>query len=155
MVEAVGFKVAYHNTFEGTSSVFHEESYQEEEYIFYREDGYVMYAESYCGGTSSSKIYTAKLYYEASRHHKEGIGRLIPCEGKLKMWNDDVRENFLRQLGYIPLLKTVNPVWTSKNPFLWFVNYMEKRAEGNDYKEINKRKIEASVPELRKIIYGE
>lgn len=155
MIEAAGFKVAYHNTFDGMSINQTEEHYKEEEYIFYHEAGYVLYAESICCGTSYAGINKANLYYEAIQHHEDDWGELIPYDGELQVYCDDVRTNFLRHLDYIPLLKTVNPVWTIKNPFIWFVNYKDDDEPGYDYKAISRRKIEASVPELRKIIDGE
>ena len=43
--------------------------------------------------------------------------------------------------------------WT-KVPFLWFLNYMDTKDENYSYEKINKQKIAACTPEVRKIIFG-
>lgn len=157
MVEAAGFKVAYYNTFDGMNVNYTEERYKEEEYIFYHEDGFVLYAESCCGNSTHSSINKAKLHYEGIQHseyHWNGLKPYSGYDGKLEHFVHDSRDSFLGELDLIPNLVNISPVWTIKDPFMRFVNYMEEEEDGYDYRQITRRKIDASVPELRKIIDG-
>ena len=49
-------------------------------------------------------------------------------------------------------LVIIHKIWTKKNKFLWFVNYVEENKENFDYKEITKNKILKCPKEMQEII---
>ena len=65
----------------------------------------------------------------------------------------DVREGFRFHLDALSEAFEFSKSW-SKVPFLWFLNYMDTKNENYSYEKINKQKIDASTPEVRKIIFG-
>lgn len=65
----------------------------------------------------------------------------------------DVREGLRFHLDALSEAFEFSKNW-SVIPFLWFLNYMDTKAENYNYEKINKQKIDASTPEVRKIIFG-
>lgn len=156
IAKAYGFKSGYSQKFTGTG--WSDKGVEEEEIIFFHEEkGLILHAESYYGKSVNS----AKVYGEVkigNKLEKNQWEALIGCShggnGNGTMSFDvDVREGFRFHLDALSEAFEFSKSW-SKVPFLWFLNYMDTKNENYSYEKINKQKIDASTPEVRKIIFG-
>ena len=144
-----GFKVGYNNNFKG----FFDK--KEEEVIMYNEEkGLILYAESFDGNVNHASIY-GEITYDEDYEKSFPLGFLSSfCyeDEKTIVFELDYRRG-LSLINQIPDSCEFSKVWKNKR-FLWFVNHMEKNKEGYDFEKINHDKIQASSPEVRKIIFG-
>ena len=65
----------------------------------------------------------------------------------------DAREWMCRSIDFLSENFGLSPKWTAV-PFLWFVNHMDIKKQGYDYKKINEQKLSQCTPEVREIIFG-
>lgn len=156
IAKAYGFKSSYCQKFTGTG--WSDKGVEEEEIIFYHEEkGLILHAESYDGkSVSSAKVYgEVKIGDKLEKNQWEALnGCSHGGNGNGTMHFDvDVREGFRFHLDALSEVFEFSKSW-SKVPFLWFLNYMDTKDENYSYKEINKQKINACTPEVRKIIFG-
>lgn len=156
IVKAYGFKSGYCQKFTGTG--WSDKGVEEEEIIFFHEEkGLILHAESYDGkSVNSAKVYgEVKIGEELERNQWEALnGCSHGGNGNGTMSFDvDVREGFRFHLDALSEAFEFSKSWT-KVPFLWFLNYMDTKDKNYSYEEINKQKINASTPEVRRIIFG-
>ena len=156
IVKAYGFKSGYCQKFTGTG--WSDKGVEEEEIIFFHEEkGLILHAESYDGkSVNSAKVYgEVKIGEELERNQWEALnGCSHGGNGNGTMSFDvDVRAGFRFHLDALSEAFEFSKSWT-KVPFLWFLNYMDTKDKNYSYEEINKQKINASTPEVRRIIFG-
>ena len=156
IVKAYGFKSGYCQKFTGTG--WSDKGVEEEEIIFFHEEkGLILHAESYDGkSVNSAKVYgEVKIGEELERNQWEALnGCSHGGNGNGTMsFNVDVRKGFRFHLDALSEAFEFSKSWT-KVPFLWFLNYMDTKDKNYSYEKINKQKIDASTPEVRKIIFG-
>lgn len=156
IVKAYGFKSGYCQKFTGTG--WSDKGVEEEEIIFFHEEkGLILHAESYDGkSVNSAKVYgEVKIGEELERNQWEALnGCSHGGNGNGTMSFDvDVREGFRFHLDALSEAFEFSKSWT-KVPFLWFLNYMDTKDKNYSYEEINKQKINASTPEVHRIIFG-
>ena len=105
---------------------------------------------------NSAKVYgEVKIGDELERNQLEALnGCSHGGYGNGTMsFNVDVREGFRFHLDALSEAFEFSKSWT-KVPFLWFLNYMDTKGANYSYEKINQQKIDASTPEVRKIIFG-
>ena len=156
IAKAYGFKSGYCQKFTGTG--WSDKGVEEEEIIFFHEEkGLILHAESYDGeSVNSAKVYgEVKIGDKLEKNQCEALnGCSHGGNGNGTMSFDvDVREGFRFHLDALSEAFEFSKSW-SKVPFLWFLNYMDTKNENYSYEKINKQKIDASTPEVRKIIFG-
>lgn len=156
IAKAYGFKSGYCQKFTGTG--WSDKGVEEEEIIFFHEEkGLILHAESYDGeSVNSAKVYgEVKIGDKLEKNQWEALnGCSHGGNGNGTMSFDvDVREGFRFHLDALSEAFEFSKNW-SKVPFLWFLNYMDTKNENYSYEKINKQKIDASTPEVRKIIFG-
>lgn len=156
IAKAYGFKSGYCQKFAGTG--WSDKGVEEEEIIFFHEGkGLILHAESYDGtSVNSAKVYgEVKIGDKLEQNQLEALnGCSNGGNGNGTMHFDvDVREGFRFHLDALSEAFEFSKSW-SKVPFLWFLNYMDTEDENYSYEKINKQKIDASTPEVRKIIFG-
>lgn len=156
IVKAYGFKSGYCQKFTGTG--WSDKGVEEEEIIFFHEEkGLILHAESFNGtSVNSAKVYgEVKIGDKLEKNQWEALNGCSHCgNGNGTMSFDvDVREGFRFHLDALSEAFAFSKSW-SKVPFLWFLNYMDTENENYSYEKINKQKIDASTPEVRKIIFG-
>lgn len=156
IAKAYGFKSGYCQKFTGTG--WSDKGVEEEEIIFFHEEkGLILHAESF----DRKSVNSATVYGEVKigdKLEKNQWEALNGCShggnGNGTMFFDvDVREGFRFHLDALSEAFEFSKSW-SKVPFLWFLNYMDTKNENYSYEKINKQKIDASTPEVRKIIFG-
>lgn len=152
VVKKYGFEVGFHQEFNGEKS-----EVKEEEYIFYhKEKGLILYAESYY----RSSVNHASVYGELKnddnlmslREYTPHINRDENEKGATTV-HIDAREWMCRSIDFLSENFGLSPKWTDV-PFLWFVNHMDIKKQGHDYKKINEQKLSQCTPEVREIIFG-
>ena len=156
IAKAYGFKSGYCQKFTGTG--WSDKGVEEEEIIFFHEEkGFILHAESFDGrSVNSAKVYgEVKIGDKLEKNQWEALnGCSHGGNGNGTMSFDvDVREGFRFHLDALSEAFEFSKSW-SKVPFLWFLNYMDTKNKNYSYKKINKQKIDASTPEVRKIIFG-
>ena len=156
IAKAYGFKSGYCQKFTGTG--WSDKGVEEEEIIFFHEEkGLILHAESYDGkSVNSANVYgEVKIGNKLEKNQWEALsGCSHGGNGNGTMSFDvDVREGFRFHLDALSEAFEFSKSW-SKVPFLWFLNYMDTKNENYSYEKINKQKIDASTPEVRKIIFG-
>lgn len=157
IAKAYGFKCSFCKKFTGTG--WSDKGVEEEEIIFFHEEkGLILHAESFDGkSVNSAKVYgevklTGDKFEENQWEALRGCSHGGNENGTLS-FNVDVREGFRFHLDAISEAFEFSKVWTTV-PFLWFLNYMDTKDKNYNYKKINKQKINACTPEVRKIIFG-
>ena len=137
-LKSYGFKFGYVNSFTPY------ENREEEEIIAYREDGLIVYVNSYSGDSLNS----GNIYFEATP--KEGydikdvyykVGEIHASGG---MSNDktycdfhfDIRDGMMWRIAEVCKVANLVPTWKYENKFLWFVNYEEDKVDGYNYKNV-------------------
>lgn len=156
IAKAYGFKSGYCQKFTGTG--WSRKDVEEEEIIFFHEEkGLILHAESYDGkSVNSARVYgEVKIGDKLEKNQWEALnGCSHGGNGNGTMSFDvDVREGFRFHLDALSEAFEFSKNWT-KVPFLFLLNYMDTRDENYNYKKINKQKIDACTPEVRKIIFG-
>ena len=156
IVKSYDFKIGYCQKF--TSPCCCLEGVKDEEVIFFHEEkGLILYAESYDG----KYLNDATLYGEVkfgNKLEKNQCEALADCfyviQGKNPIpFNVSVIEGFRYRLDILSEAFEFYKSWT-KVPYLRFVNSMDTSIPNYNYKEITRQKIDASAPEVRKIIFG-
>lgn len=172
IVERSGFKVAYQHNFTDItlrSSIGLAPSI-EKEVIYYNSIGIIIYAYS---SSNKETIGNADCYLEVqpaelvltdeeikalhcfckANYDTENLGdyNVLPV-------NFDVKEDFISRLEKILSIFKISKIWNVEVwkktlTSLYFLNQEEQLKE-HDYEQITRQKIEACVPEARKIIYG-
>lgn len=156
IAKAYGFKNGYCQKFTGND--WSDKCVEEEIIFFHEEKGLILHAESY-GGES---VNSAKVYGEVKTNdgnlEKKHWEALNGCShggnGNGTMYFEvDVREGFRFHLDALSEVFEFSKSWT-KVPFLWLLNYMDTEDKNYNLEKINKQKINASTPEVSKIIFG-
>lgn len=152
IAKAYGFKSGYCHKFIGEFPK--DTPIEEEEIIFFNEEkGLILYAESF-----NNHMNSAIIYGEVKSKHKNSFDALNGCSfgsnknGTIHFFVD-VREGLRRHLDRLSDAFEFSKSW-SETPFLWFLNYMDTKDENYNFKEITKKKIESSSPEVKHIIFG-
>lgn len=167
IVERSGFKVAYQHNFTDItlrSSIGLAPSI-EEEVIYYNPIGIIIYAYS---SSNKETIGNADCYLEVQPAElvltDEEI-KALHCfckanydtnqlfEDHIVPVNFNVKEGFNLKLEKILSTFKISKTWKNTVTSLYFLNQEEQLKE-HDYEQITRQKIEACVPEARKIIYG-
>ena len=156
IAKAYGFKSGYCQKFTGIG--WSDNGVEEEIIFFHEEKGLILYAESYDGNSvNSAKVYGEVKINDGKLERKQWDalnGCSHSSNGNDTMsFNVDVREGFRFHLDTLSKAFEFSKSWT-KIPFLWFINYRDTKEKKYSYEEINKQKINASTPEVRKIIFG-
>lgn len=157
IAKAYGFKCGFCQKFIGTGWS-DEKGIEEEEIIFFHEEkGLILHAESFDGkSVNSAKVYGEVKINETFTENQ--CDALNGCShggnGNGTMYfNVDVREGFRFHLDALSEAFEFSTSWT-KVQFLWFLNYMDTEKKNYNYEKINKQKIKACTPEVKKIIFG-
>ena len=142
-----------------TYEIKHDKDKTDECIIYYQPiKGWVIFATSYW---NKGSINGGTLYAEIQSNNKEslnelwlhlGSGGLIDKENLICSTSHDVREGLFSKIEDMESYGKFLPVWTSKNRFLWFVDYVDNKVEGYDFKKITQSKIEKCSQEFRNII---
>lgn len=157
IAKAYGFKRGYCQKFTGTG--WSDKGVEEEEIIFFHEEkGLILHAESYDGKSVNSAIVYGEVKINGGKLERNQWDALNGCsngsnENGTMSFEVDVREGFRFHLDALSEAFEFSKSWT-KVPFLWFLNYMDTKDKNYSYEKINKQKINASTPEVRKIIFG-
>ena len=156
IVKAYGFKSGYCQKFTGTA--WSGKGVEEKEIIFFHEEkGLILYAESYDGkSVNKANVYgEVKIGDKLEKNQCEALNGCSYGGNKngTMYFNVDVREGLRFHLDALSEAFEFSKSW-SKVPFLWFLSYMDTENENYNYEKINKQKIDASTPEVRKIIFG-
>lgn len=133
--------------------------------IYYREDGVVVYAESYNNGTS---VNSGKCYYELEL--KEDVNKNeVFCLIHTGCWYDenkienelDIREGLIHELNKAARYGNFIRKWENRN-HLWILDYMESKNKishndkyevwNKQYQEITKEHISNCPKELQDIV---
>ena len=135
------------------------EDYTDEVIIYYHpQKGLIIYAESYWGKES---INGGKLYGEIQSNSKEDCniiwrwlssGGCIDADNMIYSTSHDVREGLFSKLGTLESAGKFLPKWIKKDRFLWFIDYVESKVPGYDFKAITKEKIMNCPKEMQEII---
>jgi hypothetical protein len=131
-----------------------------DEFIIYYHPakGLVICADSYY---NKGVVNNGNLYGEIQAHSKEdeetiwkwlSSGGCIDCEKKIYETSHDVREGLFSKLDVLESAGTFLNQWTNNNRFLWFVDSVENKIPGYDYKKIAAGKIAKCPEEFRKVI---
>ena len=157
IAKACGFKSGFCHKFTGTG--WSDEGVEEEEIIFFHEEkGLLLYAETFGGESVNDAHVFGEVKINGEKLTRRQFDALNGCSyggnknGTIS-FEVDVREGFRFHLDALSETFEFSKSW-SKLPFLWFVNYMEKKVENYDYEKITMKKIDASTPEVHKIIFG-
>jgi len=145
-----------------TYELKHDKDEIDECIIYYQPiKGWVIFATSY---RNKSSINGGTLYAEIQANKKESLnelstrltrlstGGLIDKENLICSTSHDVREGLFSKIEDMESYGKFLPVWTDKDRFLWFVDYVDKNIEGYDFKKITQSKIEKCSQEFRNII---
>ena len=157
LVKDYGFKVGYSEKFTGINQ-WEKKSVEEEEVIFYNEErGLILYAESYNGtSVNSAEVYAevkiGEFITDEQREALNGCSHGVNEIGTMYV-QIDVREGLRFHLEALFKAFELSKTWSTV-PFLWFLNYMDIRDKDYDYMKINRRKLDACMPEVSKIIFG-
>lgn len=156
IVKAYGFKCGFCQKFTGTG--YSEECVEEEIIFFHEEKGLILYAESFGGDSVNSANVYGEVKLNDGKLEKSQWDALNGCshsanENGTLCFHVDVRKGFRFHLDAISEAFEFSTSW-SKVPFLWFLNYMDTEDKNYNYEKINKQKIAACTPEVRKIIFG-
>lgn len=156
IVKAYGFKCGFCQKFTGTG--WSEECVEEEIIFFHEEKGLILYAESFDGNSVNSANVYGEVKLNDGKLEKSQWDALNGCsnagnENGTMHFHVDVRKGFHFHLDAISEAFEFSTSW-SKVPFLWFLNYMDTEDKDYNYEKINKQKIAACTPEVRKIIFG-
>lgn len=135
---------------------------EEEEIIFFHEEkGLILYVESLFNRNfvNNATVYgEVKIDETLTRKQRDALSPLSGCScsdnGNGTMsFNVNLQTGFHSHLDAISEAFEFSKTWM-KVPFMWFLNHMDTKKKKYDYKEISLQKIEASTPEVRKIIFG-
>jgi len=139
----------------------HQDGNTDEFIIYYNSaKGLIIHADSYW---NKKTINSGTLYGEIQANSEDDVreiyhwistGGCIDRENFIFETSHDVREGLFSKLDTLETVGKFLPIWTSKNRFLWFLDYTETKVEGYDYKQITKDKIEKCPDGLKNIIYG-
>ena len=157
LIEKYGFKKGYEEIFKYNGFNYNRD---EKAVIYYhKEKGLIIFATSF---NNTTTVNSGKLYGEIkANNNKEDIetiwqnlstGGCIDEKNIIYETSHDIREGLFYKLNKLESAGTFLPIWTKKNRFLWFVNYVEEDKENFDYKEITKNKILKRPKEMQEII---
>ncbi len=148
-----------HGFIEGLKYDLKHEDYTDEVIIYYHpQKGLIIYAESYWG---KERINGGNLYGEIQANSKEDCstiwkwlssGGCIDVDNMIYETSHDIREGLFSKLETLESAGRFLPKWTNKNRFLWFVDYIENKIPGYDYKTITRKKIMKCPKELQDIV---
>lgn len=134
-------------------------SSNEEMIIYYHPTkGLVIWAESYSGMTS---VNGGTLYGEIQANNEESetiVRQWLSsggCRDREKLiyeTSHDVREGLFSKLDMLESAGTFLNRWTNKDKFLWFVDYIENKEPGYNYKQITNDKISKCPQALQDIM---
>lgn len=138
----------------------------EQAVIYYHPSkGLVIWAETYGGNSVNSgtlygmikNIEDWKTLSKSLNQCSHGSSAYYNSEGQMMQkecidFSKDIREGLIYTLNNIESVTEFMPVWKDMKPFLWFVDYMESKEPGYNYKEITKSKIKRCPKELQDII---
>lgn len=137
----------------------HDKNEIDEVVIYYhKEKGLVLFADSYF---NKKDVNGGKLYGEIQANSKEdrdiiwkwmSTGGCIDSDKLIYETQQDVREGLFHKLSMLESAGKFLPIWTNKNRFLWFVDYVEDDVKGYDYKKITHDKIMRCPKELQEIV---
>ncbi len=151
IITKYGFKCAYKKNFMGTNNV------EEEAIFFHAGKGLILYASTVNGNL----LYNAHVYgvlrlenvrkltneqcnaLDYCVHNSNGLGYIY--------FDVDAREGLLYRLKALSGAFSFSRRW-NKKPFLFFINYMDKKDQNFNYQEITDRKIDSCTEEVRLII---
>lgn len=130
------------------------ETKTEEAIIYYDDNGFVIWAESYGG---KDCINSGKIYGQIEVNKDfDRCDVLSHCSNGYfsdnKVYFDkDIREGLINTINKVK--KHSLPIKTWEHPsFLWFVDYMELKEDGYDYEQITKSKISKCPQEFQDIV---
>lgn len=164
LIETNGFKTALRYDFEYNG--FSKPSIEEAILYYHPQKGLIIWAESFGG---KDHINGGKLYGEV--YMKEEMWQditkvLTSSHGSFAYWdkesnidvykeqvyfNFDIREGLIHNINKVEEVIPFAPVWKDTQ-FLWFVDYVEDKVPGYDYKEITQQKISRCPKEFQDII---
>jgi len=142
------------------------EENEEQAIIYYHPSkGLVIWAETYGGDSvNGGTLYGMvkgiedwKTLSKALDHCSHGSSAYYDENGQMIMkecidFSVDIRKGLIHRLNNIESVTEFMPQWKDEEPFLWFVDYVEDKEPGYDYKEITKSKIKRCPQELQNII---
>ena len=165
IAKAYGFKSSYYNKFMNRYC----EDFEEEEIIFFHEEkGLILYAESFTYKNDSQKsVNRAHVYGEIKCSFNtllENPHRILrQCNTGSTPYGTiyidvDVYEGLRCKLDGIAESFEFMKIWNQANNnttfLLFFLNNRETMNINYNSREINRKKIDACTPEVRKIIFG-
>lgn len=157
--KAYGFKYGFCREFIGLTWVSYKKVEEKEAILYQEEKGLILYASSY----DTNFVDVAHIYGEIKCNLKEldekQLDALDNCTSYVDNKNGTVNIIVDAKEGLIPSLEALanafefSKTW-SKVPSLDFLNYMNKKNKNCDCKRLSYEKINASLPEVHKIIFG-
>lgn len=131
----------------------------EEAILYYHPSkGIIIFATSW---NNKSIINSGSSYAQIKANDKDGeeiiwkwlsTGGCDDINNKIYSTSQDIREGLFSKLDELEKGGRFLNKWIKKKPLLWFVDYVEKREEGYDYKKINCEKINKCPKEMQDII---
>lgn len=144
--------------FNGLTYEFDYRDEKEEVIIYYHPiKGLIVFATSW----GKKSVNSGSLYAEIKANSKEdceiiwrwlSTGGCIDKENMIYETQHDVREGLFSKLNELESAGVFLNCWTNKKRFLWFVDYLESKKEGYDFRVITQSKIEKLPTEARQII---
>ena len=138
--------------------IVHENNIDEVIIYYHKEKGLIVFADSYF---NKKNVNSGNLYGEIQASSKEdchnvynwmSTGGCINKDSLIFETQQDVREGLFHKLSMLESAGKFLPIWTNKNRFLWFVDYIENKVENYDYKKISHDKIMKCPKEVQEII---
>lgn len=146
-----GFKNGLTYNFEDTNN----KDRKEEAILYYREDGLVIWAESYSNKTciNSGNLYGELLIDEETFNDRDmpNCSETFFDHNKIA-FSYDVREGLFNAIRHLKECGEFIPVWQEKRKFLWFLDFTETNILNYDYKKITMEKIKKSEDGLKAIV---
>lgn len=168
LAERQKFKIAYQKEFvdRNLPLIVGSVPSVEEEKIYFNEKGIILY--SYSDG---KRIGRADCYLEIKTNGEglteEEFNVLHSCaatydnsyyKNNVVLVRFDAKECFIQKLEKILETFEISKEWNieklEKHLPLWFLNVEEEQINGDNYEKITREKIEACVPEAKRIIFG-
>ena len=152
--------IKQHGFVEALSYDFNHDKNEVDEAIIYYHltKGLIIWATSYW---NKKDVNEGTLYGEIQANSEEdcktiwswlSTGGCIDSDKMIYKTSQDVREGLFSRLVELESAGTFLSQWIKKDRFLWFVDYVESKQDGYNYKEITKEKISKCPKELQSII---
>lgn len=138
--------------------ITHDDDIDEVVIYYHKEKGLIVFADSYF---NKKDVNGGHLYGEIKANSKDdckivyqwmSTGGYVDVDNLIFDTQQDVREGLFHKLSMLESAGKFLPIWTNKNRFLWFVDYIENKVENYDYKKITHDKIELCPKELQEIV---